>query len=143
MAALAGLNKDEAERLTRKFHRCGHTAEQRLDETRRAVKDAQVHAHISFDIETCAVEGTHKAYAIAGTVRGGESRRFTANDDDDQDIAKRFLDWCMEMADRRYTHADIQAKRNRTVVLQAHNLKYDLSGVKHLLSKFKLVELSA
>jgi hypothetical protein len=44
------------------------------------------------------------------------------------------------MADKRYGHADIQAKRNRTVVLQAHNLKYDLSGVKHLLSKFELVE---
>jgi hypothetical protein len=52
-------------------------------------------------------------------VRGGESRRFTANDDDDTDIAKRFLDWCMEMADKRYTHADIQAKRNRTVVMRS------------------------
>jgi hypothetical protein len=72
-------------------------------------------------------------------VRGSESRRFTYNDDNDEDIAKRFLDWCLEMADKRYDHAD-QAKRNRTVVPQAHNLKYDLSGGKHLLSKFELGE---
>jgi hypothetical protein len=141
MATLATLDKAEAERLHRKFHRCGHSAEQQLNEARRAVKDKQVHAHVSFDIETCAVEGKHRAYAIAGTVRGGESQVFTVNDGaEEEDIAKRFLDWCMEQADKRYGHADIQAKRNRTVVMQAHNLSYDTSGIKHLLSRFDLVE---
>eukprot|EP00967_Tisochrysis_lutea_P084027 scaffold117241_cov32-Tisochrysis_lutea.AAC.1 len=138
MGKLVDINREEAERLYKKFHRLGLCHQQQLDEIKKSTRNCSMHGDFYLDTETSPY-GKHQLYAISVS-QGGGGPTFSATVNTHTDPVKAALSWIIDRANPNFGPRDFEDKTTLKARVHVHNLTYDLSQLLPYLIRFDTVE---
>ena len=130
MAKLVDINREEAERLYKKFHRLGLCHQQQLDEIQKSIRNFSMHGDFYLDTETCPY-GKHQVYAISVS-QGGGGPTFSSTIKTHPDPVKAALSWIIDRADPNFGPRDFEDKTTLKARIHIHNLTYDILSLIHI-----------